>query len=280
MKVVKAPEITQAVEQSLWELNVFGSRGLREKMFWAWQEEEGKSGREMLSQILENYAVAEEKRIPLCQDTGMVMAEIIMGEDVRIEGGGIREALDEGIRRAYERGYFRKSIISDPFFGKNTQDNTPGIYFFDVVKGNTLQIELLVKGGGCDNITTLAILEPGSSVEEVEQVVLRTLDEKAARACPPLVVGVGIGGSALYALFLAHRALSRPLGSVHPDPRYRALEERWLQDVNKLGIGPQGVGGKVTCLEVRIETHPCHIASFPVGIACSCHVFRKKTLWW
>ncbi|MGC8777927.1 MAG: fumarate hydratase, partial [Candidatus Caldatribacteriaceae bacterium] len=195
-------------------------------------------------------------------------------------GGGIREALDEGIRRAYERGYFRKSILSDPFFGKNTRDNTPGIYFFEMVRGDEFRIELLVKGGGCDNVTTLKMLEPGSTVEEVEQVVLQVLDEKAARACPPLIVGVGIGGSALYALFLAHRALARSLGSGHPDPRYRELEEKWLQDINGLGIGPQGMGGRVTCLEVRIEAYPCHIASFPVGIACSCHVFRKKTLWW
>jgi len=280
MKVVQRDEIVRAVDRALWELNIFGGRGLREKKFWAWQEEESDLGKEMLSEILENYAVAEEKKLPLCQDTGMVMAEVIMGEEVRIEGGNIREALDEGIRRAYERGYFRKSILSDPFFGKNTHDNTPGVYFFDLVKGDKLQIELFVKGGGCDNITTLMMLEPGSSPEEVERALLKVLDQKAAQACPPLVVGVGIGGSALYALFLAHRALTRPLGSVHPDPRYRELEEKWLQDINKLGIGPQGVGGKMTCLEVRIETYPCHIASFPVGIACSCHVFRKKTLWW
>ena len=280
MKVVKWDEVVQAVDRSLRELNIFGSRGLREKMFWAWQEEESDLGKEMLSEILENYAVAEEKKLPLCQDTGMVMAEVIMGEEVRIEGGNIREALDEGIRRAYERGYFRKSILSDPFFGKNTHDNTPGVYFFDLVKGDKLQIELFVKGGGCDNITTLTMLEPESSPEEVERVLLRVMDQKAAQACPPLLVGVGIGGSALYALFLAHRALTRPLGSVHPDPRYRELEEKWLQDINRLGIGPQGIGGKMTCLEVRIETYPCHIASFPVGIACSCHVFRKKTLWW
>ncbi|MGQ9472984.1 MAG: fumarate hydratase [Candidatus Caldatribacteriaceae bacterium] len=280
MKVISAEAITKAVDQALWEINLFGSEGLREKMFWAWEKEDSALGREMLSQILENYAVAEEKKLPLCQDTGMVMAEVIVGDRVQIEGGSLREALDEGIRRAYQRGYFRKSIISDPFFGENTQDNTPGVYFFDLVRGDSLHIELLVKGGGCDNVTTLQIMEPGSSIEEVETMVLRVLEQKAPQACPPLIVGVGIGGSALYALFLAHRALARPLGSQHPDQRYREIEEKWLQDVNGLGIGPQGVGGKVTCLEVRIETYSCHIASFPVGIACSCHVFRKKSLWW
>jgi len=210
----------------------------------------------------------------------MVMAEIRVGSEVCVRGGSLRQALDEAIRLAYREGYFRKSIIADPFFGKNTQDNTPGVYFFEWVEGDHLEIDLLVKGGGCDNITTLGMLEPGSTPDDVERFILRELDRKAALACPPLVVGVGIGGNGAYALFLASRALSRPLGSSHPDPRYRELEKRWCEDINRLGIGPQGVGGRVTCLEVRIETYPCHIASFPVGLVCSCHVFRRKTLRW
>jgi len=280
VRIIRVEEIIQGVDRALLELNVRGSQGLPEKMFSALEREESALGREMLTEMIENYAVAEERKIPLCQDTGMVMAEIELGCDVYIEGGNIKEALDEAIRRAYGRGYFRKSMISDPFFGRNTQDNTPGLYFFDVVEGERLRIDLLVKGGGCDNVSTLEILEPGSTVEEVERFILRTLDRKAPLACPPIIVGIGIGGSALYALFLAHKALSRPLGSEHPDPRYRELEKRWLEKINNLGIGPQGVGGRVTCLEVRVATYPCHIASFPVALACSCHVFRQKTLWW
>uniref|UniRef100_A0A7V3YG38 Fumarate hydratase n=1 Tax=Candidatus Caldatribacterium californiense TaxID=1454726 RepID=A0A7V3YG38_9BACT len=280
MKEIWVFDIVEKVKNALLEINIRSDAALRQKMLDALVAEESEAGREMLTQILENYVVAEERRLPLCQDTGMVMAEVRVGSEVSIRGGDLRQALDEAIRLAYREGYFRKSIIADPFFGKNTQDNTPGVYFFEWVEGNCLEIDLLVKGGGCDNITTLGMLEPGSTPDDVERFILRELDRKAALACPPLVVGVGIGGNGAYALFLASRALSRPLGSLHPDPRYRELEKKWCEDINRLGIGPQGVGGRVTCLEVRIETYPCHIASFPVGLVCSCHVFRRKTLRW
>lgn len=280
MKEVWVFDIVEEVRGALIEVNIQSDAALRQKMLNALTVEESEAGKEMLAQVLENYVVAEERRLPLCQDTGMVMAEVCIGSDVVIRGGNLREALDEGIRRAYREGCFRKSIISDPFFGKNTQDNTPGVYFFEWREGDCLEINLLVKGGGCDNITALGMLEPGSTPQDVERFILQELDRKASLACPPLVVGVGIGGNAVYALFLASRALSRPLGSLHPDPRYRELEQKWCEDINRLGIGPQGVGGRVTCLEVHIETYPCHIASFPVGLVCSCHVFRRKTLRW
>ncbi|MGQ9622755.1 MAG: fumarate hydratase [Candidatus Caldatribacteriaceae bacterium] len=280
MKEIQVFEIIEGIRKALLEMNIKSDEVLRRKMLDALVAEESEAGKEMLTQILENYVVAEERRLPLCQDTGMVMAEVRIGNGVVIKGGSLRRALDEGIRMAYREGYFRKSIIFDPFFGENTQDNTPGVYFFDWEEGDRLQIDLLVKGGGCDNITALGMLEPGSTPEEVERFILGELDRKASWACPPLIVGVGIGGNAAYALFLASRALSRPLGSLHPDPRYRELEEKWREDINRLGVGPQGVGGRITCLEVRIETYPCHIASFPVGLVCSCHVFRRKTLQW
>ncbi|MBC7218035.1 MAG: fumarate hydratase [Candidatus Caldatribacterium sp.] len=280
MREIWVFDVVEKVKEALIEMNIRSDDLLRQQMLNALVVEESEAGKEMLTQVLENYVVAEERRLPLCQDTGMVMAEVRIGNEVLIRGGSLREALDEGIRRAYREGFFRKSIISDPFFGRNTQDNTPGVYFFTLEEGDHLEIDLLVKGGGCDNITTLGMLDPGSTPDDVERFLLRELDKKASLACPPLVVGVGIGGNGAYALFLASRALSRPLGSSHPDPRYRELEKKWCEDINRLGIGPQGVGGRVTCLEVRIETYPCHIASFPVGIACSCHVFRRKTLRW
>jgi fumarate hydratase subunit alpha len=280
VKEIQVFEIVEEVRKALLEINIKSDEVLRQKMLDALVAEESEAGKEMLTQILENYVVAEERRLPLCQDTGMVMAEVRIGNGVIIKGGSLRKALNDGIRMAYREGYFRKSVISDPFFGKNTQDNTPGVYFFDWEEGDHLQIDLLVKGGGCDNITALGMLEPGSTPEEVEQFILRELDRKASWACPPLIVGVGIGGNAAYALFLASRALSRPLGFLHPDPCYRELEKKWCEDINRLGVGPQGLGGRTTCLEVRIEAYPCHIASFPVGLVCSCHVFRRKTLQW
>jgi len=280
MKELEFQDIVQQVEKALQELNIISPQLLREKMLEALATEDNDLAREMLSQVMENYIVAEERNLPLCQDTGMVMAKVEKGEEVKVKGGSLRQALDEAIRRAYSNNYFRKSVISDPFFGKNTGDNTPGVYFFELQEGDSLRIDLLVKGGGCDNISSLGILEPGSEPEEVERFILQELDKKGGQACPPLVVGVGIGGNAPYALYLASRALSRPLGEFNPDPRYRELEEKWREDINRLGIGPQGVGGRITCLEVRIETYPCHIASFPVGLVCNCHVFRQKTLKW
>ncbi|MDK2896097.1 MAG: fumarate hydratase subunit alpha [Candidatus Atribacteria bacterium] len=280
MKVVIWDDIVQAVKTALLELNTTVPPELRQHMLRLLTEEENEISKEMVSEILENYEVAQEKKLPLCQDTGMVMAEVRVGDQLLVEGGTIRSGLDEAIRLAYREGYFRKSIVSDPFWGKNTEDNTPGVYFFDLMAGDSLEISLLVKGGGCDNITALGMLNPGDGPEEVEKYVLNELEKKAARACPPLVVGVGIGGNGAYALYLASHALARPLGQVNADRRYRELEEKWKQDINALGIGPQGVGGKNTCLEVRIESYPCHIASLPVGLVSSCHVFRQKTLKW
>jgi fumarate hydratase subunit alpha len=210
----------------------------------------------------------------------MIMAEVEIGIEVRVTGGTIQEALDEAIRRAYQKNYFRKSILADPFTGKNTGDNTPAVVFIRQSRGDGLNINLLVKGGGCDNVSALGMLTPGCSPDQIKNFILRELDKNASRACPPLIVGVGIGGNAVYALYLASLALARPLGTSHPDTRYRQWEEQWREEINRLGIGPQGVGGLVTCLEVRIESYPCHIASLPIGMVCSCHVFRQKKLVW
>jgi len=280
VKEISIEEIIPEIENALVDMNLCSPELLRCQMLDALMVEKSEAAREMLSEILENYIVAEEHKLPLCQDTGMIMAEVEIGIEVRIIGGTIQEALDEAIRRAYQKNYFRKSILADPFTGKNTGDNTPAVVFIRQFKGDGLNIHLLVKGGGCDNISALGMLTPGCSPDQIKNFILRELDKNASRACPPLVVGVGIGGNAAYALYLASLALARPLGTSHPDSRYRQWEEQWREDINRLGIGPQGVGGLVTCLEVRIESHPCHIASLPVGMVCSCHVFRQKKLVW
>ncbi|HQK82432.1 MAG TPA: fumarate hydratase [Atribacter sp.] len=280
MKFISLEDLISRLESSLVEMNTKCSEKLQNCMIEALTKEKSDAAREMLSEILENYVIAQEECLPLCQDTGMVMAEVSMGIEVALTGGTFQEALDEAIRRAYQKSYFRKSVLTDPLIGKNTGDNTPGIVFIQQTHGDELQVNLLVKGGGCDNISALKMMTPGIAPDEIKKFILQELDKNASRACPPLIVGVGIGGNAAYALYLASRALGRPLGTPNHCKEYRQWEEQWKNEINQLGIGPQGVGGKVTCLEVRIESYPTHIASLPVGMVCSCHVFRQKKLSW
>lgn len=280
MKFISVEDLISRLENALVEMNIMCSEKLRNCMIEALTIEKSDSAREMLSEILENYVIAQEERLPLCQDTGMVMAEVTVGIEVTLLGGTFQEALDEAIRRAYQKSYFRKSILSDPLIGKNTGDNTPGIVFIQQTLGDELLINLLVKGGGCDNISALKMMTPGIAPDEIKKFILHELDKKASRACPPLIIGIGIGGNAAYALYLASRALGRPLGTSNRFEKYHQWEEQWRNEINQLGIGPQGVGGNVTCLEVHIESYPTHIASLPVGMVCSCHVFRQRTLSW
>ncbi|HSV32428.1 MAG TPA: fumarate hydratase [Atribacteraceae bacterium] len=279
MKEIAWNDLVSRVAGALREMNIVPTPVLQQEMERVYVQETG-PGRDMTGQILENYREAGRTGFPLCQDTGMVSMDVCLGTEVKITGGALVWALDEGIRQAYQTGWFRNSILSDPLFGTNTGDNTPGIYTFEIVPGEVFRIKLLVKGGGCDNLSSLAMLEPGSGSEGVEEFLCRVIREKAGQACPPLVVGVGIGGSAASVMHIATRALSRPLRSRHTDDRYRYLEDRWKEVVNRTGIGPQGIGGKTTCLEVRVEAKPCHIASVPVGIVASCHVFRQRELEW
>ncbi|NLJ48324.1 MAG: fumarate hydratase [Candidatus Atribacteria bacterium] len=280
MEFILVEDLISRLETALVEMNIICSEKLRTCMMKALITEKSDSACEMLSEILENYVIAQEQRLPLCQDTGMVMAEVTVGIEVALVGGTFQEALDEAIRRAYKKNYFRKSILSDPLIGKNTGDNTPGIVFIQQTLGNEVHINLLVKGGGCDNISALKMMTPGTTPDEIKKFILQELDKNASRACPPLIVGVGIGGNAAYALYLASHALGRPLGVPNRYQEYRQWEEQWKNEINQLGIGPQGVGGNVTCLEVHIESYPTHIASLPVGMVCSCHVFRQKMLSW
>ena len=280
MKYLLVEELIARLESALIEMNLQCSEILQKRMMEALVAEKSDSAREMLSEILENYVIAREERLPLCQDTGMVMAEVLMGIEVVMVGGTVQEALDEAIRRAYQKSYFRNSILSDPLIGENTGDNTPGIVFIQQIRGEELRINLLVKGGGCDNISALKMMTPGSTADEIKKFILQELDKNASRACPPLIIGVGIGGNAAYALYLASRALGRPLGTSNQKLPYRQWEEQWKNEINQLGIGPQGIGGNVTCLEVHIESYPSHIASLPVGMVGSCHVFRQKELTW
>ncbi len=279
MKYIEGEELVTEVKIALRELNISPLPELTERLSFAWQEED-EPAREMLFQILENHRIAGFTGLPLCQDTGMVTAHVEIGNDIKIIGPPLPFLIDRAVRETYHENFFRGSIISDPLFGQHTGDNTPGMYTYEFTEGDIFRITLLVKGGGCDNLSALAMLEPGSGFDKVEEFVLSVVKEKGARACPPLILGIGLGGSGATVLSLASRALNRELGRVHPDSQYAALERRLCAKINRSGIGPQGVGGKTTCLEVRIENGPCHIATFPVAMVASCHLFRRSELSW
>jgi len=215
--------------------------------------------------------------MPICQDTGFAVFFIEMGEDVRITGGGFEEAIYEGVRQGYREGYLRKSIVDDPLFErKNTKDNTPPIIHLRLVPGDRIKIVFAPKGGGSENMSEVKMMVPADGEEGVKRFVVDRVRRSGGNPCPPVIVGVGIGGTFEHVAYLAKKALLRPVDSHHPDPRFAKLEDEILEEINKLGIGPMGLGGRTTALAVHIETHPCHIASMPVAVNMQCHAARHK----
>jgi len=241
--------------------------------------EESPVGREILEQILENHRIAREEGVPACQDTGVAMVFLELGQDVHLVGGDLYEAINEGVRQGYTEGYLRKSLVNDPLFKRvNTGDNTPAMIYVDIVPGEDLKITVAPKGGGAENMSGLAMLAPAVGVDGVKQFVVDQVRKAGSNPCPPIIVGVGIGGTFDRVALLAKKALLRPAGSRNPDPMYAELEKELLAEVNKLGIGPQGFGGRTTALAVNIETAPCHIASLPVAVNINCHVGPHETV--
>jgi fumarate hydratase subunit alpha len=231
----------------------------------------------VLDQILENAEIARTQLVPLCQDTGVTVVMLEVGQDVHITGGYLYEAIAAGVRQGYREGHLRASIVERPFSHRlNTKDNTPPVIHTEIVPGDRLQIQVMPKGFGCENMSRFAMLLPGDGREGISGFVLRTVDEAGGNPCPPIIVGVGIGGSADYSMWLAKKALTRPVGSVHPDSETAEFEAELLGKVNALGIGPQAVGGVTTALAVHIETFPTHIASLPVAVNLQCHSARLK----
>ncbi|HNX60931.1 MAG TPA: fumarate hydratase, partial [Spirochaetota bacterium] len=238
-------------------------------------------GKSILDQCIENARIAKDKSIGICQDTGVAVFFIEMGINVRIEGnsGLINDAVNEGVRRGYNDGYLRKSMLADPLFDRaNTGDNTPAIIHLSLTQGDNLKITIAPKGGGAENMSALAMLPPAVGVDGVFRFVTESAIKAGGNPCPPIVIGVGIGGNFERCAYLAKKALTMPLGSHHHDPRYSELEKRILDTVNKSGIGPQGLGGTVTALSVRILDEPCHLASLPVAVNINCHVHRHETV--
>jgi fumarate hydratase subunit alpha len=231
----------------------------------------------VLDQILENAEIARTEMVPLCQDTGVTVVMLEIGQDVHVVGGYLYDAIAKGVRQGYREGHLRASIVERPFSARqNTRDNTPPVIHAEIVPGDRLRIQVMPKGFGCENMSRFAMLLPGAGREGITEFVLRTVDEAGGNPCPPIIVGVGIGGSADYSMWLAKKALTRPVGSVHADAETAAFEVELLAKVNALGIGPQAVGGVTTALAVHIETFPTHIASLPVAVNLQCHSARLK----
>ena len=243
------------------------------------ETEESPVGREVLKQILENHRIAWEEGVPACQDTGVAMVFLEVGQDVHFVGGDLYAAINEGVRQGYTEGYLRKSLVNDPLFKRvNTGDNTPAMIYVDIVPGTNVKITVAPKGGGAENMSGIAMLTPAAGVEGVKKFVVERVQKAGSNPCPPVVVGVGIGGTFDRVALLAKKALLRPVGSHNPDPVYAKLEEELLTEINKLGIGPQGFGGRTTALAVNIEYASCHIASMPVAVNLNCHVGPHETV--
>jgi fumarate hydratase subunit alpha len=275
VREIDVKQIISAVENLCIESNCKLPGDVKRALEKALNNEASPLGREILKDILKNAQIAEQKNIPICQDTGFAVVFLSVGQEVRITGGNIVDAINEGVRRGYVNGYLRKSIVADPFLTrKNTGDNTPAIIHTDIVPGDKIKIVLAPKGGGSENMSALRMLKPADGVEGIKSFVLETVDKAGANPCPPIIVGVGVGGTIEVATLIAKKALLRPVGQHHPTPEVAKLEEELLAEINKLGIGPQGFGGTTTALAVHIETFPAHIATLPVAINIQCHAAR------
>lgn len=278
MREIEAKEITDTVARLSIEANYYLGQDVLSALHVAMEEEESPLGREILGQILENAEIAAREKMPLCQDTGMTVVFLELGQEVHIVGGDLAEAVNEGVRRGYKEGYLRKSVVDKPFSTRvNTGDNTPAVIHTEVVPGDRLKITVLPKGGGSENMSYLAMLSPAAGYQGVVDFVVGCAEKSGANPCPPNIYGIGIGGTADKATLLAKQALLRPVGEPNPDSEVAELEGEILERINKLGIGPQGFGGRVTALAVHIETFPCHIANLPVAVNTQCHSARHKS---
>ena len=277
MREILAGEITKTVSRLFCEANYYLTEDVLEALKEALKNEESPVAREVLEQIIKNAGVAAAEKIPLCQDCGAAVVFIDLGQDVHVAGGDLNTAINEGVRKAYDEGYLRKSMVNQPFSARvNTRDNTPAIIYTDIVPGDKIKITVVPKGGGSENMSRLGMLTPAAGRQGVVDMVVKTVDEAGSNPCPPIIVGVGIGGTADKALLLAKKALLRRIGEHNPDPEVAELETELLQRINALGTGPMGYGGRTTALAVNVEVFPAHLASLPVAVNLNCHSSRHK----
>ncbi len=277
MREIRVDKIIEGVKNLCIEANCNLGEDVIAALERGREEEESPLGKGILDQILENAKIAKEEGIPICQDTGTAVVFIGLGKEVRRVGSNLKEAINEGVRRGYGEGYLRKSICH-PFTRKNTGDNTPAIIHLDMVRGDRLKIIVAPKGGGSENMSQAAILPPSEGVEGIKRFVIDRVERASANPCPPIIVGVGIGANFERVAILAKRALLQDIGSKNPSPELETLEDELLKEINNLGIGPQGLGGRITALAVHVEMEPCHIASLPVAVNINCHVSRHKEI--
>lgn len=277
MRNISAQEVTEVVSRLCQEASFSLPEDVLSVLQKARQTEESPLGQQALDQILANAKLAQEEQLAMCQDCGMAVVYLEAGQDVHITGGDLYQAVDEGVRQGYDKGYLRKSMVNQPFSARvNTRDNTPAVIHADIVPGSKLKITVLPKGSGGENMTRLFMLTPAQGRQGIIDSVVQAVDEAGSNPCPPTIVGVGIGGSAEKTLMLAKKALLREVGKPNPDAEVAELETELLQRINSLGIGPQGFGGRTTALAVHIEVFPAHIASLPVAVNLQCHSARHK----
>ena len=277
MRELHVSAITDAVARLSIEANIHLPQDVCRAIDQSRELEDWPLAQEILDRIIENHTIAAREQVPICQDTGMACVFLEIGQDVHLVGGDLRTAVDEGVRRGYAQGYLRKSVVADPLRRGNTGDNTPAMLYTEIVPGDRVTVTLAPKGFGSENMSAIRMLKPSAGLQGVIDFILETVETAGPNPCPPMVVGVGIGGTFDKAALLAKKALLRPLGSQHPDPFYAQLETELLNKINDLGIGPQGLGGRTTAIGLNIETLPTHIAGMPCAVNINCHVTRHKT---
>ena len=274
MRTLNVEEISKNIKEMCIEANPFLSKDMDIAMKNAVSTEKSPLGKKILSQLQDNLKIAGKDMIPICQDTGMAVVFLEIGQDVHFEGGNLEDAVNEGIRRGYVDGYLRKSVVKDPILRENTKDNTPGIIHYKIVPGDQVKIKVAPKGFGSENMSRVFMLKPADGIEGVKEAVLTAVKDAGPNACPPMVVGVGIGGTFEKCALMAKEALTREVGSHSDIPYVKELEEELLERINKIGIGPGGLGGSTTALAVNVNTYPTHIAGLPVAVNICCHVNR------
>jgi fumarate hydratase subunit alpha len=277
MREIKVQDITSAVAKLFYEANYDLTDNVLAAIKKSVKTEESAVAKEVLEQIIQNADIAAKEHIPLCQDCGVAVVFIELGQDVHIAGGDLNEAINTGVRKAYNDGYLRKSMVKQPFSSRvNTKDNTPAVIHIDITSGDKLKITVVPKGGGAENMSRLEMLTPAAGRKGIIDFVTKAVDEAGSNPCPPVIVGVGIGGTTEKTLLLAKKALLRQVGEHNPDPEIAELEKELLKRINNLGIGPMGYGGRTTALAVNVEVFPSHLASMPVAVNLNCHSSRHK----
>lgn len=274
MREIRVEEITKSIKEMCIEANYSLTEDMREALFEAADREESEVGKRVLSQLKENLSIAASEQIPICQDTGMAVVFLEIGQEVHFTGGSLTGAVNEGVRQGYIEGYLRKSVVSDPIIRENTKDNTPAVIHYDIVPGEQVKLTVAPKGFGSENTSRIFMLKPAEGIEGVKEAILTAVKDAGPNACPPMVIGVGIGGTFEKCAFLAKKALTRPVDQASDIPYIAELEKEMLKKINALGIGPGGLGGKTTAFKVNIETYATHIAGLPVAVNICCHVNR------